>query len=174
MGGDRRSGRVGPGPCSIGSAGCGGRGPGALGRRDAPRAHPGVCDSEPVPSGIHAGLRSLLGERSDPRAAFPRRTLCGRRNSRLGSLGIVLGGSAGEATLGRAHRASRDHEIQGPFPRGASVNIALGVSVAVGLQLVSFEAKSPEQALPFPPRRRGLQPLRHWCLGRGGSGAPPP
>jgi hypothetical protein len=40
-------------------------------------------------------------------------------------------------------------KVQDSFPRGASVNIALGVSVAVGLQLVSFEAKSPERALLF-------------------------
>ncbi len=40
-------------------------------------------------------------------------------------------------------------KVQDPFPRGASVNIALGFSVAVGLQLVSFEAKSPERALLF-------------------------
>ncbi len=36
-----------------------------------------------------------------------------------------------------------------PFPRAALASAACGVAVAVGLQLVAFDAKSPERALLF-------------------------
>ncbi len=57
-----------------------------------------------------------------------------------------MGGATLEDTGANA-RAARGVSAADGFPRTALVSAAFGVSVAVGLQLVAFDAKSPERAL---------------------------